>query len=70
MNAERPDIILREMTVDDIDQVMVLDKMAFPTPWPARTFRYEGRNNIRSTMIVLERAVKAARDSVVAISTR
>jgi len=48
-------IILREMTADDIDTVVRLDHIAFTTPWPARTYRYE-INNDRSCMIVLELA--------------
>jgi len=42
------------MQLTDIDEVVEIDKLAFPTPWPPRTYRYEILNNDRSTMIVLE----------------
>lgn len=51
----KPAITIREMTIDDIDQVVELDRKSFATPWPARTYRYEV-NNKRSCMIVLEAA--------------
>lgn len=50
----RPHVILRPMQLSDIDEVVEIDRMAFPTPWPARTYRYEILNNDRSLMIVLE----------------
>lgn len=54
MSDYRPRVVLRSMTLADIDEVVVLDKLSFPTPWPARTYRYELVNNERSTMLVLE----------------
>jgi ribosomal-protein-alanine N-acetyltransferase len=44
------------MTLDDIDNVVELDRLSFPTPWPARTYRYELMDNNRSMMQVLEPA--------------
>lgn len=55
-----PSIIVRPMVVADIDQVAVLDKLSFSTPWPPRTYRYEIESNKSSTMIVLEDARAAA----------
>lgn len=54
MADPRPQVILREMTLDDIDQVYDLDKLSFPTPWPMRTYRYEIEDNEHSCMFVLE----------------
>jgi ribosomal-protein-alanine N-acetyltransferase len=54
MADTRPQVILREMTLDDIDQVFNLDRMSFPTPWPIRTYRYEIEDNEHSCMFVLE----------------
>jgi ribosomal-protein-alanine N-acetyltransferase len=44
------------MQIDDIDEVVEIDKLAFPTPWPYRTYRYEILSNERSLMLVLENA--------------
>jgi [ribosomal protein S18]-alanine N-acetyltransferase len=54
MSENRPQVIVRPMSLNDIDEVLEIDKLAFPTPWPARTYRYEISSNDRSTMIVLE----------------
>lgn len=54
MADDRLNVTLRPMTVDDIDQVVVLDRLSFPTPWPAHTYRHEIISNRTSTMIVLE----------------
>jgi len=54
MIKERTSVILRSMTLDDIDNVVELDRLSFPTPWPARTYRYELMDNNRSMMQVLE----------------
>lgn len=50
----RPQVILRPMQLTDVDEVVEIDRLAFPTPWPTRTYRYEILNNDRSLMIVLE----------------
>lgn len=39
--------------MSDVDQVVSIDKVAFSTPWPPRTYRYEIAND-RSTMFVLQ----------------
>jgi [ribosomal protein S18]-alanine N-acetyltransferase len=49
-----PQVILRAMTLDDIQQVYNLDRLSFPTPWPIRTYRYEVEDNEHSHMWVLE----------------
>jgi len=54
MADTRPQVILREMTLDDIDQVFEIDRLSFPTPWPIRTYRYEIEDNEHSCMFVLE----------------
>ncbi len=46
-------LILRYMTADDILEVYHLDKLAFPTPWPISTYRYELTND-NSRLFVLE----------------
>lgn len=56
MSDDRPHVIIRPMQLADVETVVELDAMSFPTPWPARTYRYEISNNERATMIVLEQA--------------
>jgi ribosomal-protein-alanine N-acetyltransferase len=50
----RPHVIVRPMALEDIDQVVIIDRLSFPNPWPPRTYRYEVGNNNRSRMFVLE----------------
>ena len=45
---------LRYMNVDDIPQVVEIDKLSFPTPWLARSYVYEIQENVSSHMVTLE----------------
>ncbi len=54
MADDRLHVILRRMLLSDIEPVVELDHLSFPTPWPARTYRWEITNHDRSTMLVLE----------------
>lgn len=56
MSDSRFHVIIRPMSLDDIDQVVMLDKLSFPSPWPARTYRYEILDNDHARMFVLEPA--------------
>jgi len=56
MTDDRLCVILRPMTLDDVDRVVELDRLSFPTPWPAHTYRHEINNNRTSTMLVVEAA--------------
>src|SRR5574337_687726 len=47
-------VILRPMRMEDIDQVLEMDRLSFPTPWPARTYQYEIADNDRAKMFVIE----------------
>lgn len=44
---------LRSMSLGDIPQVTELDRLCFPTPWPAHSYRYELSQNSKSRMFVL-----------------
>jgi ribosomal-protein-alanine N-acetyltransferase len=46
-------VILRPMTLADVDQVLEMDRLAFPTPWPVRTYHYEIMDNDRARMFVI-----------------
>jgi len=56
MSDSRLHVIIRQMTLEDIDQVVMLDKLSFPSPWPARTYRYEILDNEHARMFALEPA--------------
>lgn len=60
MRDDRLHVIVRPMTLEDIDRVVVLDRLAFPNPWPPHTYRHEILSNRTSTMLVLEAADAAA----------
>jgi ribosomal-protein-alanine N-acetyltransferase len=41
------------MTLDDIEQVMSIEQVAFTAPWSARAYRFEIEENDHSTMLVI-----------------
>lgn len=47
-------LILRYMLLDDIHQVVAIDREAFDTPWSARSYAYEIGESSYSYMMVLE----------------
>jgi len=49
-------VLIRRMTLNDIDQVVELDRQSFPIAWSARTYQHEIMHNESSTMIVLQEA--------------
>jgi ribosomal-protein-alanine N-acetyltransferase len=44
---ERPELpyVVEPMRVEDIPEVVELERLAFPSPWPARAYRYEVTQN-------------------------
>ena len=34
-------VLLRKMTLDDLEQVVAIDQASFSLPWPARSFHFE-----------------------------
>ncbi len=38
-------MVIRKMTLDDLDQVVAIDQVSFSLPWPARSFRFELTDN-------------------------
>lgn len=52
--VDRLQLRIRPMTLDDIDQVVMMDRLSFPLPWSARTYQHEVLNNRASTMLVVE----------------
>ncbi len=47
-------LTLRYMTLDDIPQVVEIDRQAFSTPWTPRSYAYEISESSHSYMVVLE----------------
>ncbi len=48
--------IVEPMTLADVDQVMEIEQISFPSPWSRRAFRYEIAENEHSTMLVVRPA--------------
>lgn len=53
MIKTRVTVRLRPMRLGDVPQVVELDRLCFPTPWPANSYRYELSDNSRSQMFTL-----------------
>ena len=47
-------MIIRKMTMDDIEQVIAIDRVSFSLPWPERSFRFELSDNPASRCWVAE----------------
>jgi len=51
-------ITYRKMTVDDIDQVLLIEQEAFDTPWTREAFEHEMTTNVYSHYLVAETGTK------------
>ncbi len=49
------------MRVADIEQVMPIERLSFPAPWPASAYQYELTQNELSSYLVLRPAMQTAR---------
>jgi ribosomal-protein-alanine N-acetyltransferase len=58
---ERLPYIVEPMRLADVEQVLDIERVAFPAPWSARAYRYEITENEHSTMIVVRFAPHWAR---------
>ena len=47
-------IMIRKMTLEDIEQVIAIDRVSFSLPWPERSFRFELTDNPASRCWVAE----------------
>ncbi len=50
----RPEILIRPMRLEDLDQVSAIDQLSFSLPWPKSAFRYELVDNPLSLLFVAE----------------
>ena len=46
-------VTVRPMRLSDVPQVVAIDRLCFPTPWPASSYRYELIENRNSRMFAL-----------------
>jgi [ribosomal protein S18]-alanine N-acetyltransferase len=47
-------VILRKMTLDDVEQVVAIDRISFSLPWPTSSFHFELTDNPASRCWVAE----------------
>jgi len=47
-------VVLRAMTIADLDQVVAIDRISFPTPWPKDAYRFELERRRRSVCWIAE----------------
>ena len=47
-------VIIRKMTLDDLEQVIAIDQVSFSLPWPPRSFQFELTDNPASRSWVAE----------------
>jgi len=50
----KTEIAVRVMTLDDIPEVMNIDRLSFPLPWSERSYRYELEHNSSAQLIVAD----------------
>ncbi len=50
--------MIREMTINDLDQVMIIEKESFNEHWKRKDFEYEINENAFSNMVVYEKENK------------
>jgi ribosomal-protein-alanine N-acetyltransferase len=53
MNYEGLPYLVQPRQAADVDEVMRIERVAFPTPWSASAYRYELRHNDRATYFVV-----------------
>lgn len=53
---------LRYMRMEDVPQVLEVDKLSFPLPWSARSYAFEINDNNSSHMITLEASQELAQN--------
>lgn len=45
---------IRPMTLDDLEEVLAIDRLSFPIPWSERTYRYELTSNSAARLLVAD----------------
>lgn len=50
----KPELVLRHMSTEDLQQVMRIDQLSFEIPWSENSYRYEIEESDHSFMVVLD----------------
>lgn len=50
---------IREMTLQDLPDVLEIDRVSFPVPWPERSYRFELIENPAAQLFVAEKSDEA-----------
>lgn len=53
-------LLVRQMTMDDVEQVIAIDQASFSLPWPPRSFRFELTENPAARCWVAEQDSRVA----------
>lgn len=56
---------LRPMQLQDVEQIMPIERRAFPTPWPSAGYRHELTHNDNAHYIVLSRRNEGEKEQIV-----
>ncbi len=54
MIEAKSEYTVRVMTLDDIPEVMKIDRLSFPLPWSERSYRYELEHNSAAQLMVAD----------------
>ena len=54
MKQKTSDVLIREMTLDDLPVVLQIDSLSFTLPWPERSYRFELTRNPAAHLLVAE----------------
>lgn len=54
MKQKTTEVLVRNMTLDDLPMVLQIDRLSFPLPWPERSYRFELTKNPASNLMVAE----------------
>jgi len=61
------EIALRKMVAADLEQVHALDEASFPTPWPAKSFRFELEENKAAHLWVAEETTEEGQKGIIGV---
>ncbi|HLC06047.1 MAG TPA: ribosomal protein S18-alanine N-acetyltransferase [Anaerolineales bacterium] len=54
MIQSQMEVVVRAMELEDLANVLEIDRLSFPVPWPERSYRYELTENPASNLLVAE----------------
>ena len=54
VTASQNGVLIRPMVLGDITDVVAIDRLSFPVPWPERSYRYELTENPAAHLLIAE----------------